>query len=193
MTVRKHALILATMGITTMLLTTPVSANSANHQSNTNVKTHLVVNHRSYGIKESHTVSKQHTDRTWSGASIKVGKIRLLKLAHRYTINNGKEKIKAHGLVMIHYTITAGKHDLDVDPSNCTYVFNNGEEHEGIDNDHAFANGIRAGKTVSGWVAVPIESTHHFAKVTAEFNAHYYTNNDNDKDQDHTYIMALQY
>ncbi len=152
----------------------------------------ITVSYKSYAVKKVQTHKTATSNSEWSGVTVKVDKIKVYKLAKSYkykSSNDGTFKIK--GFVRVHYVINSGDKDVSLYPTQGTYSFNNGEQHE-ADAMESWDGDISANVKKTGWVTIPARSTSNLSPVRAKFDASYDTD-DVDDNSFYTYDMTIDF
>ncbi|MFT9050037.1 hypothetical protein [Liquorilactobacillus nagelii] len=150
----------------------------------------ITVSYKDYKVASQKTYDTNYSDTGWSPAAVTVKKVVIYKLAKPYkyeSANDGTFQIT--GFVRMYYTIKANR-DISIYPSQGTYVYSNGEQHE-ADVGEGWDGDISSGATKTGTVEVPVKDTSNISTIRSKFDANYDTSNYDDDNANHTYDFTI--
>ncbi|MCC6096999.1 hypothetical protein [Limosilactobacillus sp.] len=153
----------------------------------------FTLDYDTYNAKSIKTYKTNASDSSWSGVNVKVNKIQVVKLAKKYKYNSANDgKFKINGFIRLHYVIQTGSKDVNIYPTQGTYSFSNGEQHQ-ADSLENWDGSISSHVKKSGWVSIPVQKVSGVNSVRAKFDANYDTDNADDDNQYHTYDMNINF
>jgi hypothetical protein len=150
----------------------------------------ITVDYQTYQVASQKTYTTNYTDTGWSPATVTVNKVVIYKLAKSYKYKSANDgTFQTTGFVRLYYTIKANR-DVSIYPSQGTYVYSNGEQHE-ADTGESWDGDISNGATKTGTVEVPIKNTSNISTIRTKFDADYDTSDYDDSNANHTYDFTL--
>lgn len=160
-------------------------------QTKTNKDQSINVDYKDYQIKAVKTFRINYTDHSWDGGDIKINKVNIYQTKKPYKFDSANDgKFTIHGFARIYMTVNADD-DISIYPTDGTYSYSNGEQHE-VDSSENWDGNINDGSKKSGTVTVPIEelsSTSSLKSIRMKFDA---SSQDTDDDSlDKTFDLTI--
>lgn len=149
---------------------------------------------KKYQIKAMKTFNVNYTDSSWQGADIKINKIVVYKAAKPYKYSSANDgKFTLNGFVRIYMTIKT-KEDISIYPTQGTYNYSNGEQHDAEGNEN-WDGDINEDVVKSGSITVPVEnlpSTSSLKKIRMKFHGNAQDTDDDSLDKDFDFTVDLK-
>lgn len=144
------------------------TAQKASAQSHT-----LKVDYKNYKIKAIKAYRVNYTDHSWDGGDVNINKIVIYQTAKPYKYDSANDgKFTIHGFAKIYMSVKAAD-DISIYPTQGTYSYSNGEQHEG-DSMENWDGDINDGIKKSGTITLPIQkltSTSSLKSIRMKFDA----------------------
>lgn len=148
----------------------------------------ITVEYDKYQISGSKTFIANYTDSSWPSATVTANKVIIYKLSKPYKYDSANDgKFPIQGFARIYYAIKANQ-DISIYPTQGTYVYSNGEQHE-ADAGESWDGDISNGATKTGYVTVPIKTLPNVSSITTircQFTANPQSDMSSEKDYDFT-------
>lgn len=148
----------------------------------------ITVEYDKYKVASQKTFAVNYNDNSWSNANVTANKVVIYKLAKPYKYDSANDgKFQIQGFARIYYTIKANA-DISIYPTQGTYVYSNGEQHE-ADAGESWDGDISNGATKTGYVTVPIKTLPNVSSITTircQFTANPQSDMSSEKDYDFT-------
>lgn len=166
------------------------SSTTEKSSGKSNAKRILTVDYQNYEIASAKTFKPNYTNNSWAGGSVTVDKVTLYKTAKTYKYNSANDgKFNIHGFLQLHYVIKT-KADVSVYPTQGTYSYSNGEQHE-ADSTESWDGDISKNVSKQGTVTVPVENTSNMKSVRVKFDASGQDFSDDSLDHDFDFTITL--
>ncbi|WP_302188424.1 hypothetical protein [uncultured Lactobacillus sp.] len=155
-----------------------------------NAKQILTVDYKDYEIASEKSFKPNYTNSSWAGGSVTVDKVTLYKTAKTYKYDSANDgKFNIQGFLQLHYVIKT-KADVSVYPTQGTYIYSNGEQHE-ADSTESWDGDISKNVSKQGTVTVPVEQISNVKSVRVKFDASGQDFSDDSLDHDFDFTITL--
>ncbi len=161
------------------------------HQSSSSDNHSLKVDYKSYKIKAIKTYRVNYTDHSWDGGDVKINKIVIYQTAKPYKYDSANDgKFTIHGFAKIYMSVKAAD-DISIYPTQGTYSYSNGEQHE-ADSMEDWDGDINDGIKKSGTITLPIQklsSTSSLKSIRMKFDAS--SQDEDNESMDKTFDLTI--
>ena len=161
------------------------------HQSSSSDNHSLKVDYKSYKIKAIKTYRVNYTDHSWDGGDVKINKIVIYQTAKPYKYDSANDgKFTIHGFAKIYMSVKAAD-DISIYPTQGTYSYSNGEQHE-ADIMEDWDGDINDGIKKSGTITLPIQklsSTSSLKSIRMKFDAS--SQDEDNESMDKTFDLTI--
>lgn len=161
------------------------------HQSSSSDNHSLKVDYKSYKIKAIKTYRVNYTDHSWDGGDVKINKIVIYQTAKPYKYDSANDgKFTIHGFAKIYMSVKAAD-DISIYPTQGTYSYSNGEQHE-ADSMEDWDGNINDGIKKSGTITLPIQklsSTSSLKSIRMKFDAS--SQDEDNESMDKTFDLTI--
>lgn len=154
----------------------------------------ITVSYHHYRIKAIKTYQVNYDDQSWSGGSLRISKIKVYQTARPYlysTANDGR--VRAQGFIRIYMTVHA-KDDINVEPTDGTYSYSDGEQYE-ADAAEDWDGDLNRGVIKSGTITLPVQklsSVKALKNIRMKFDVSAQDSNDDSLDKTMDRNIALK-
>lgn len=154
----------------------------------------ISVDYKNYKIKAVKTYIVNYTDRSWDGGTIKINKIKIYQTTKPYKFDSSNDgKFMIHGFARIYMAVKA-QDDITIMPTQGTYSYSDGEQHE-VDDNEDWDGDVNANVAKSGTITVPIEhlsSTSSIKSIRMRFKGYSQDDDDDSLDKDFDLTIDLK-
>lgn len=162
---------------------------TANHSSHT-----ITVDYKKYKIKSMKNFRINYTDDSWAGGDIKINKVVVYKTVKPYKYESANDgTFNINGFVKVYMTIKS-KNDITINPTEGTFSYSNGEQHE-ADSLEDWDGNINNGVSKSGTITIPVEklaSTSSLKSIRMRFDGYSQDTDDESLDKNFDFSIDLK-